>query len=72
MSGRGGGRGRGGARGGAAWDGSSGRGRGRMSAGSRPVDEGLRIDISQILRDFQENADEMEMTFPPVRIVDPS
>ena len=70
MSGRGGGRGRGGARGGAAWDGSSGRG--RMSAGSRPVDEGLRIDISQILRDFQENADEMEMTFPPVRIVDPS
>jgi hypothetical protein len=70
MSGRGGGReqGRGGGRGGGRFAGPSGRGgfggRGRgggrdggFSAGARPVEEGMRINIKQLLEDFQASAD---------------
>jgi hypothetical protein len=45
-----GGRGRGGGR--VAGDGG-GRGGGRIAAGARPVEEGMRINIKQLLEDFQ-------------------
>lgn len=51
------GRGRGFGRGGRSQGDGRGRGRGReggrIAPGSRPVDEGTRIDISKILSDFQ-------------------
>lgn len=37
-----------------------------MRASERPVDEDTRIDITQMLRDFQAS-DETELVCPPVR-----
>lgn len=37
--------------------GDGGRGNGRMSTGLRPVDEGTRIDLANLLEEFQHSED---------------